>query len=123
MLRPLFPATTWLRRLSGTQSRLWLCKIRSPTRFISLRILRAFGTPPSYGATRWFGAIAFCRYYNGTSQAAPHVSGAAALLWSVKPSLKGQIDQTIALLNGAAHHVDASACGSSGVPNDVYGCG
>jgi subtilisin family serine protease len=76
----------------------------------------------------------------GTSMAGPHAAGAVALLWSVDPSLVGDIDRTEAILIETAQQltVDAAcpsgpedlgmvcACGddtSNSVPNNVYGWG
>lgn len=60
---------------------------------------------------------------DGTSVAAPHVAGVAALLWSADPSLIGQIDDTEYVLTQTAQHIDSSACGDNGWPNNSYGWG
>lgn len=66
--------------------------------------------------------------FSGTSMAGPHVAGAVALLWSAQPKLKGQVDQTIALLRETAtpmkdpNHNCGSALGFQ-TPNNTYGYG
>ena len=57
--------------------------------------------------------------------AAPHVSGAVALLWSCNPALVGQIDQTFNLLQGSADTPPNGSCSApaSGNGNYTYGYG
>ena len=61
----------------------------------------------------------------GTSMAAPHVAGAAALLWSARPDLIGQVTLTESLLNATAAQRTSTQCGDAAdaVPNNVYGWG
>ena len=64
---------------------------------------------------------------SGTSMAAPHVAGAAALLWSAFASLRGNVDLTETVLaQSASHKTTTQGCGGdspSAVPNNVYGYG
>jgi subtilisin family serine protease len=62
---------------------------------------------------------------SGTSMAAPHVVGAAALLWSARPDLRGEITATETLLASEAITLTSTQCGDApdAVPNSVYGWG
>jgi subtilisin family serine protease len=58
---------------------------------------------------------------NGTSMAAPHVAGLVALLLEANPKLT--IEQVKATMRSTARIIASSSCGSSGIPNNVYGWG
>ena len=64
---------------------------------------------------------------SGTSMATPHVAGVVALLWSAAPWLRGQIDETEALLRQTARPLTTSeTCGglpAGAAPNNTYGHG
>jgi uncharacterized repeat protein (TIGR01451 family) len=66
-------------------------------------------------------------YLSGTSMAGPHVAGAAALLWSAAPHLRGDVDATEAVIgHSAGPRTTTEGCGgddSNEVPNNVYGWG
>ncbi|MGD9972816.1 MAG: S8 family serine peptidase [Desulfatirhabdiaceae bacterium] len=60
---------------------------------------------------------------SGTSMAAPHVTGAVALLWSAVPGLKNDPLATMDRINASAFHLSSTTCGSSGWPNNTFGYG
>ena len=61
--------------------------------------------------------------FNGTSMAAPHLSGAVALMWSAAPALIGDIPQTRQILDDTAVDTSDLACGGTADDNNVFGEG
>ncbi|WP_326824220.1 S8 family serine peptidase [Streptosporangium sp. NBC_01756] len=60
---------------------------------------------------------------SGTSMAAPHVSGAIALLWSAFPGLVRDLEGTRTLLDNSAIDTADAQCGGPAEYNNVYGEG
>jgi subtilisin family serine protease len=68
--------------------------------------------------------------FSGTSMASPHTAGAAALLWSAKPQVRGHIGITRCLLSKSARPIVqlsfSQTCGGTGPtdrPNNLFGYG
>lgn len=64
---------------------------------------------------------------SGTSMAGPHAVGAAALLWSFKPSLMNDIKQTISIFESTStaktSHENCGNTPGTHIPNNTYGYG
>jgi hypothetical protein len=63
------------------------------------------------------------RLDSGTSMASPHVAATVALMWSMSPSLKNDVENTRALLDGTAVDVDDTSCGGTAEDNYTWGEG
>jgi len=60
---------------------------------------------------------------SGTSMASTAVTGAIPLIWQAIPSLTRRVAETIDVLKESATPLTATQCGSTGVPNNVFGNG
>jgi PKD repeat protein len=61
--------------------------------------------------------------WSGTSMAAPHVTGAVALLLSAAPGYTGRVDLLEQALTSTAEPKSSSQCGDPNPPNNVWGWG
>jgi subtilisin family serine protease len=61
--------------------------------------------------------------FSGTSMAAPHTSATVALMWSVSPSIRGNVAETRAILDRTAIDVPDTGCGGTPGKNLTYGEG
>jgi VCBS repeat-containing protein len=61
--------------------------------------------------------------FNGTSMAAPHLSGTVVLMWSAAPALRGDINATRNLLDNTATDTPNNQCGGTDDDNNVFGEG
>jgi len=60
---------------------------------------------------------------SGTSMASPAITGAIPLIWQRDPTLVRKVAETLTHLQNTAVPLTSSSCGSTGVPNNVYGYG
>lgn len=84
-------------------------------------------TAPGVGIRSSIPGDAYDDNYSGTSEAAPYVAGAVALLWSADPTLIGHVEETANLLRLTADpQTSKENCGGTdGIswPNNTYGWG
>ena len=55
--------------------------------------------------------------------ASPHTAGTVALIWAAAPTLQGDIDRTMAVLNETAVDTENLTCGGTAADNNVWGEG
>ncbi|MEV6107972.1 S8 family serine peptidase [Streptomyces sp. NPDC051940] len=60
---------------------------------------------------------------SGTSMASPHTAATVALMWSAAPALRGDVAETVQLLDTTAVDVDATGCGGTAADNNTFGEG
>ncbi len=113
---------------NSTDSLAWF-SARGPVTIDGSGRLRPDVAAPGVGVRSSVPGVGY-QNLDGTSMAGPHVAGAAALLWSAKPQVRGLIRITRCLISQSARPIvqvaTAQTCGGTSAtdrPNNLFGYG